>query len=694
MAGLTAAWQLSRPGWREELASITVYQRGWTLGGKGASVRGTHGRIEEHGLHVWLGYYHNAFRLMREVYAELERPTTDPTCRVQTFDDAFFAAGDIGVGVEHAGDWSPWIARVGRNDLEPGAGDLTGQALTPTELLSRAIQLVVAAAGSVTSPTRRLARRGVFLSASSTPPRSPPSGLEAQVERLRSFLRQAELVGLVASIGGLGVLQRAAQGTAAASSIVLEQLDAVRKPLADRLQSTEAGRRSWQIVDLVMGCAQGMIEDQLLTEESFATIDHLDFREWLAGRVAPTTLDSPLITGMYDLVFAYQGGDRERPRFAAGLGLLLAARLFFEYRGSVFWKMRAGMGDIVFAPLYQALRGRGVRFEFFHRLDRLRLAADGRSVACIEIEREAALARGDYEPLVRVGDLPCFPAEPLIEQLGSNPPGAMLSLEAGRDFDVAVLAVSLGAVPDVAAELIGRSNVWRQLVENVSTVGTRAFQAWLRPDEQALGWDHPGATVSGYRLPFDTYASMSHVIAAEGWSPEDPPGAAAYFCSVLPDELTNDPAEARAAVDRDTRAFLSHHAGAFWPRATDADSRFRWDLLHRTPPTADEPASTGLYVRANTDASDRYVQSLPGSSRYRLRVDQSGVDNLVLAGDWTNCGLNAGCIEAAVMSGMQAANVVMSRPLEDRLVGRWYGLDDEQAPAGATVAAAGVEAGR
>ena len=37
MAGLAAAWRLSDPAWRDELESITVYQRGWRLGGKGAS---------------------------------------------------------------------------------------------------------------------------------------------------------------------------------------------------------------------------------------------------------------------------------------------------------------------------------------------------------------------------------------------------------------------------------------------------------------------------------------------------------------------------------------------------------------------------------------------------------------------------------------------------------------------------------
>jgi uncharacterized protein with NAD-binding domain and iron-sulfur cluster len=67
----------------------------------------------------------------------------------------------------------------------------------------------------------------------------------------------------------------------------------------------------------------------------------------------------------------------------------------------------------------------------------------------------------------------------------------------------------------------------------------------------------------------------------------------------------------------------------------------------------------------NIDPSDRYVQSVPGSDKYRLRSDESGYDNLVLAGDWTDSGYNAGCIEAAVMSGLQAANALLGR-------GHWH----------------------
>ena len=46
----------------------------------------------------------------------------------------------------------------------------------------------------------------------------------------------------------------------------------------------------------------------------------------------------------------------------------------------------------------------------------------------------------------------------------------------------------------------------------------------------------------------------------------------------------------------------------------------------------------GQYVRANLDPSDRYVQSLPGTGRYRLAPGRTGFANLAVAGDWTACG--------------------------------------------------------
>ena len=96
MAALTAAFELTEGEWANEFERVTVYQRGWRLGGKGASSRGPNGRIEEHGLHVLLGYYDHTFDVMRRCYDELDRSRSDPSCPIRTWDDAVAPSHSIG----------------------------------------------------------------------------------------------------------------------------------------------------------------------------------------------------------------------------------------------------------------------------------------------------------------------------------------------------------------------------------------------------------------------------------------------------------------------------------------------------------------------------------------------------------------------------------------------------------------------
>jgi uncharacterized protein with NAD-binding domain and iron-sulfur cluster len=75
------------------------------------------------------------------------------------------------------------------------------------------------------------------------------------------------------------------------------------------------------------------------------------------------------------------------------------------------------------------------------------------------------------------------------------------------------------------------------------------------------------------------------------------------------------------------------------------------------------PARLGSqYTRVNIDPTERYVLSVPGSTEFRLQANQLPFSNLVLAGDWTYNGLNAGCVEAAVMSGMFASRAICGVP--------------------------------
>ena len=123
VGAITAAWALTEaPDWHERL-DITVYQLGWRLGGKGASGRNAaHGqRIEEHGLHIWLGWYDNAFAIMRGCYEALGRPAGAP---LATMADAFKPHDHVGVAHEQTSHGrSFWILDFPRTSRAPGDDD-------------------------------------------------------------------------------------------------------------------------------------------------------------------------------------------------------------------------------------------------------------------------------------------------------------------------------------------------------------------------------------------------------------------------------------------------------------------------------------------------------------------------------------------------------------------------------------------
>ena len=64
-----------------------------------------------------------------------------------------------------------------------------------------------------------------------------------------------------------------------------------------------------------------------------------------------------------------------------------------------------------------------------------------------------------------------------------------------------------------------------------------------------------------------------------------------------------------------------------------------------------------------------HALSLPGTSAYRISPLDSSYDNLTIAGDWTSCGFNAGCVEAAIMSGRLAAHALSQSPPLAEIVG-------------------------
>jgi uncharacterized protein with NAD-binding domain and iron-sulfur cluster len=691
-AAMTTAFELTRPE-LEGRYEVTVYQQGFRLGGKGASSRGPAGRIEEHGLHVWLGFYENAFRLMRDCYAELARdPERVP---IASWRQAFEASSHVGImDYSASGGWAPWTAVFPPLPGEPGDDFTRDNPYTVTGYVVRMLEVLRALLTAATQET--------------TPHGDPAS--QTPLQKLSTLLRYGRLAALVSMSEVVALLEQLSRGRLREAqlplSALIERLQGAL--LTERTRLTEGAddaRRVWEVLELVLAIFRGLVQGgTFLDPRGLDALDEYDVRDWLRRYGASEeSLGSGFVRGLYDLAFAFEAGDIARPGIAAGQALRGALRFFFTYRGSFFWKMRAGMGEIVFAPLYETLRSRGVRFEFFHRLENLRLSGDEQPhVVALELDVQARVRNpGGYAPLVDVGGLPCWPAQPDFSQLED---GERLRaeawdfesfwdrrrcerklLEVGRDFDFVVLGVGIGAIPHVCSEILARDERWRAMCEHVKTVATQAGQAWLSEDLTSLGWTLPPVTLSGFVEPFDTWADMSHLLPLELWPLEGrEPKSLAYFCSVLPDgpgiperpapgEKLDYVAEQRALVRQNFAQFLGEQVQHLWPRA-QGDGGFRWQLLIAPDPAVDR-AQLGVervqqqYVSANVSPTDRFTLSLPGSTKFRISPLDATYDNLTIVGDWTACGFNESCVEAAVMSGRLGAHAIARLPRLEAIVG-------------------------
>jgi uncharacterized protein with NAD-binding domain and iron-sulfur cluster len=665
VGAITAAWALSETPELRERYEITVHQVGWRLGGKGASGRNAaHGqRIEEHGLHVWLGWYRNAFALLRRCYEELDRPPEAPLARIE---QAFVAHDYVGVAHDassHARRF--WMLEFPRNDRAIG-DDEPAQLRDSLEIMLRLIARHLRA--SLLRPVRPDERADATAISRLRP--SLLLGLGGKARRIALTRTLAQLDEMVAS-----------RDPVSAVSKLLERVRPRLAKLAAHIDDAEQELDGLlMLLDFCAATLRGLVRDRALLF-GLDALDGWELRAWLRRHGArQSTVDAPFIKAWYDLAFAYEQGDTTRPNFAAGAALRAILRTSLSYDGAIFWKMQAGMGDVVFAPLYEVLRRRGVRFEFFHRVDELEIeplehasATAKHRVARVRLTVQATPKADEYHPLVDVEGLRCWPSAPLLDQLleGDALAGVDLEcpwsawpgvgqrvLERGRDFDTVIFGISLGAVAQLCPGLIEREPAWRRMVDEVATVATQAVQLWMEPSLAELGWLQPSPILDAYDDPFNTWADMSFLLAREAWGSAPEPRSLAYLLGPLhehepPPEFgpAADGFQARQveAVRARARRWLDRAGPGLWP-ATARGGGY---------PSFDASVVCSEYSRANVAGSERYVQSLAGTTRHRLFVESCGVEGLYPVGDWLNTGINSGDVEAATISGLQAARAIV-----------------------------------
>jgi hypothetical protein len=419
--------------------------------------------------------------------------------------------------------------------------------------------------------------------------------------------------------------------------------------------------------DTAVSSLSGIVEDDVLGD-GFDAVNDWELCDWLAHHGAKEVtigrtpeVRAPVLRSIYDVAFGYPEGDIAKANVAAGTALTDLIRLAFGYRGSVFYKMNAGMGDVVFAPFYEVLKARGVEFEFFHAVTDVRLSEDGSRVTEVDVVRQVELEQ-PYDPLYGVeveggGALPCWPSEPLWEQLPDDARGRNFEDESQihqgtkRTLtpDAVVLGISVASLPGICQDVIAKHERFATALETAVTVRTQAFQLWLNQTAPQLGWAHRNESVAGaYVEPLDTYCEMSHLLPVEHY---EGTRAIAYFCGVQKEDRGGDQAAATEFAKQDVLEFLRRDVGPLWPRAVDEDGALRPDLL--------VGGVEQQYWRANIAGSERYVLSPAGTITQRVSPAGFGVENLLPVGDWTRTGVDGGCVEAAAISGVRAAHTLI-----------------------------------
>lgn len=685
---LFAVWDLVHAD--PDAYDITVYQMGWRLGGKGASGRNAKlgNRIEEHGLHLMFGFYENVFRVMREAYAE--HYTDHPGLWRDFFKTAKTEVAMINFLDPAKTKWEPWIVPY----PEQGAEEPGEPGYEPGNSIGRIIQNLLRWIAGTIHPS---------------------------VDDLTAFVDNT--VGSALGLHGLRRLIDAGHTAmldifSAVSHITEHELMPwsdvarvfVRESGPDEAVSDQRHedirRFNWLLENLLARAQRALIPDRVKGLVQFATavarglfvdlfsrgstnwfeLDEWDFGDWIQRHGGDPA--SPVVMGLYDAVFGTYS------RVGAGAILQSSMKAAFLFRGGAIYKMYAGMGDTIFTPLYRALEKRGVKFEFFNRVEQLRLKPEDKSaVEWIVLERQVELKNKTYNPLVEVPveigplkTLECWPSEPIWDQISDEDrarvegvydlenywipaaPERQYVLERGRDFDAVILGISVAALPALCPQLLAEDAAFADHVSRLApaTTATQAFQLWWDKKPES-----PRPIVVPYDEPYDTVADMSHLISAEPGSSEL--AGIHYLCSAIkesspvpPRSQSAYPAALRASAKGQALAWMNDRAKVLW------HDSFEWSNLHDPANGAGQARFDAQYVNTPINLSDRYVLPVPQSYAYRLLSNGTKFSNLYLAGDWIRTSLSVGCLEATAMSGIQAARAV-SLELGTRQVGRARG---------------------
>lgn len=601
ISSLTTAYELtSQPGW-DSLYDITIYQTGWRLGGKCATGRNIKPhtpnsepdyRIEEHGLHIFFGFYENAFRLLKQCYDEL-----GGNGPFSTIEDAFKPHSLIVLEEYINKNWKTLPFDFPTNSLVPweggGISSLWEHICTTIEFVIQTYAVIddysqsKSTKSSSTSVAKQIALGKEvmeFLSDSSLlqfpsqliqlllqQPMFWGGWLNNINEFISNILQNLDLTSEKVFLNlAYNLVKSLPKNTKTHRrehhKLILKLIDRFKEQLIRQIES-KVGQNPdmfWRLtlIDLALANIRGLFVDEIIDFRSLDSLDEYNYRDWLLKHGArESSVKSAFIRVLYDLVYGFPEGNTDKPQLAAGTAIRVLTTILFKYNGAIMWKMQSGMAEVVITPLYEVLKRRGVKFEFFHVIKQLHLDNNQQSIASITLARQVNLKnpKQEYQPLIAVKDIRCWPSEPLYDQIVDEEAQKLqdqeinlesywtpwqnvdkITLTKGNDFDIVLLGISIAALPSICSELLqAKKNPahqkWSEMLTQVKTVTTQGGQIWLKPTLSQLGWQQSSPVLGAYVEPLDVYADMSELVQRENWPSDHYPYNAAYFTGVIAD---------------------------------------------------------------------------------------------------------------------------------------------------------------
>jgi uncharacterized protein with NAD-binding domain and iron-sulfur cluster len=616
MGALATAYALTATPDRRARFDVRVVAQGQYLGGKGASHRDPDpamgSRSLEHGLHVFFGFYHNALRMMRDVYTEAHRP---PTSVPATFDGAFQPNWDVTFSngtdsydatFPHTPADNGVLARSANDRLEVLKGlldNLTDGAVSrlfkggPLTIVAEAVKLLEGILDNVIF--RQILAFGITLAKAILDDvvLGGKSFDDLDVYDFREWMKSHHILGFP-DLSATAIMQVPYDGVFAYDGTTTDN---------PRLGAGIAAR--------------GLL--QLVTDYE----------------IAPTYI---MQAGMGECVFG--------PLYE----VLLARGVRFEMFAKVTELTIDGDTATKVTYARQAVVTNGpFAYEPTYRL------ANG-----------VVAWRGDPDPAQLAAGSPILGQDPYSDavdvHVGPDP-----ELLVTRDFDVLVCALP---APVTASVLRGhQGNPTLVAIAKIPTVCTLQTQLWLNGTTPSLGWAWRAPVLGGFPQPLDTMHLRDPQLGVEEWPPASAPGGLLYLCGPFTPGYRIDSADpaARTAAGVTAMAeavtFVTNELGKALPSAVVAGSNppvFDFTTLYRPGGVAPVTPLGAQYVRYNIDLSQQYVLCWPGGLADRPTPVVPGVTNLVFAGDWTRNGVDIPCIEGTVVSALLAAEAITGEDLD------------------------------